>query len=345
MKTQLNIKPCQKAKNSSTKNDNVTKKNTLNFSEKKNEESEINFKESTINVDNSLNNTKNSPVPSNSNSSKKHSEPKECSKSFFAPAKTISEIDSGLKSCSLTARVCSKLIQRQFKSGLGKYISVNVKDQTGEAKILVFNETISLHENFLKKFNRLIRISNASIRAKILEENDSNEILIPKQTFNFTKLKDLQSIPIGSEIDIFVGVKTALKKSVQTIFKDQLTDLVEMIIADNSADSVNFSLWMKENQDDVIHYYQTSKAAIFPKVKVSGYNGRSISSNSKTEGFDINEIDISHLNYNEFISNFVEMKKEKEKEVENASSDESLKRNLNSSFSEEENVKKAKKND
>ncbi|CAF1010220.1 unnamed protein product, partial [Brachionus calyciflorus] len=103
-------------------------------------------------------------------------------------------------------------------------------------------------------------------------------------------------------------ISRTFKKSVQTIFKDQQTDLVEMIIANNSADS-------GENQDDVIHYYQASNAAIYRKV--IGY-------------------------YRRFISNFIEMKKEKKKEIEEASLDESLKRYFNSSFSEEENVKKAK---
>ncbi|EEQ86233.1 hypothetical protein RJZ56_004116 [Blastomyces dermatitidis] len=179
------------------------------------------------------------------------------------------------------------------KNGEGKLFSVNLLDDSGEIRATAFKDQCdSLYGVFeegsvyyisspcrvqiaKKAFNNLnneyeLTFEKDTVVEKAEEQND-----VPQIRFNFTNIANLQSVEAGTTIDV-IGVLKDVGETSQILSKttSKPYDKRDLTLVDNTGYSVRLTVWGNTAKEfDSV----PESVVAFKGVKVSDYNGRSLS--------------------------------------------------------------------
>ncbi|RYO92346.1 hypothetical protein DL766_010344 [Monosporascus sp. MC13-8B] len=193
-------------------------------------------------------------------------------------------------------------------SGEGKLFSVNLLDESGEIKATAFNEQVDQFFDLLqegqvyyisnpcrvslakKQFTNLPNDYELAFERDTQIEKAEDQSSVPQVRFNFVKVEELQNIEKDATVDI-VGVLKEVHEVSEIVSKSsgkpyQKRDLT---IVDDTHFSVRVTIW---GQAATSFAAQPESIVAFKGVKVSDYNGRSLSllsSGSMAVDPDINE--------------------------------------------------------
>ena len=179
------------------------------------------------------------------------------------------------------------------KNGEGKLFSVNFLDDSGEIKATGFNAECDQWFDTLQKGSVYYISSPCKVqlaKKQFSNVNNDYELVlengttiekaedtegVPQVTFNFTSLSDLQSVEKDSTIDC-IGVLQEVGEVSEIVAKasGKPYSKRELSLVDNTGYGVRLTIWGKTAES---FEGQTESVVAFKGVKVSDFNGRSLS--------------------------------------------------------------------
>jgi replication factor A1 len=197
------------------------------------------------------------------------------------------------------------------KNGDGKLFSVNFLDESGEIRATGFGEAVDSWYDVLQEGSVYYVSSPAKIQLAKKQFNNTNHDYemtfekdtmiekaedtdgVPKVTFNFRSLADLQNVEKDSTIDC-IGVLKSVAEVSEVVSKTSGKPFSkrELELVDNTGFSVRLTIWGKTAES-----FEVPEGSVmaFKGVKVSDFGGRSLSllsSGSMTVDPDIDEAHI-----------------------------------------------------
>lgn len=179
------------------------------------------------------------------------------------------------------------------KNGEGKLFSVNFLDESGEIRATGFNDAVDqwydvLQENSVYYISSPCRVqlakkqfSNVNHDYELTFERDTviekaeDMDGVPQVRFNFTTIADLQNVEKDATVDVIgvlseVGeVSDIVSKTTQKPYSKR-----ELTLVDNTGYNVRLTIWGKSASSFSV---PTESVVAFKGVKVSDFNGRSLS--------------------------------------------------------------------
>lgn len=196
---------------------------------------------------------------------------------------------------TIKARVTSKgEIKTWHKaSSEGKLFSVTFLDDTGEIRATGFNDAVDTWYEYLqegsvyyvsnpcrvqmakKQFSNVNHDYELTFESGTQIEKAEDAEGVPKITFNFTTLADLQSVEKDMTVDV-IGVLQDVGETQEIVSKTTSKPYSkrELTLVDNTGYNVRLTIWGKTAQS---FDTQPESVIAFKGVKVSDFGGRSLS--------------------------------------------------------------------
>lgn len=240
---------------------------------------------------NSLNNQRSSMITSSMNSGGG-------AQSYGAGQETITPVNAinpYINKWKIRVRANNKSAIREYTNdkGPGKLFNVTFFDSTGEIRATAFNQEVDRFYELIKEgevyyisgcrvsmakrnFSNVNNDFELMFNSDAIVEHCNETVDLPQVTFDFTKLDQLNSVEVGSTVDV-VGVIRDIKPIQEIVSRSTGRPYskrdVELI--DQSGTQVQFTLWGKEAMEfDETNLEKTLAAK---GAKVGEYNGRNLS--------------------------------------------------------------------
>ncbi|CAK9440426.1 uncharacterized protein LODBEIA_P45260 [Lodderomyces beijingensis] len=231
-----------------------------------------------------------------SNEMSKYPKPRGAPAGSGAPAPRISPIETlspYQNNWTIKARVSYKGDLRTWSNakGEGKVSSINFLDESDEIKASAFNETAERAHNLLeegkvyyiskakvsaarKKFNNLshpyeLQLDKDTEITECFDESD-----VPKLSFNFVKLDQIQNLEQNAIVDV-MGALKIVNPSFQITAKStgKAFDRRDITIVDETGFAIDVGLW---NNTALDFNVEEGTVIAFKGCKVSDFNGRTL---------------------------------------------------------------------
>jgi len=211
----------------------------------------------------------------------------------------------------IKARVTAKSDIRTWSNprGEGKLFSIDLLDQTGEIRAVGFNEAVDKFYEYLE-VGKVYFISRASLKqanGKFTTIQNSYEMSldphseialcdteaedVPTINFAFATVIEIEQLDLNAMIDLLAVVASAEDITSITTKKGDTLQKRSLTVVDTSGASIKLTLWgaVAETFD-----YANSPVYAFKALRISDFNGRSLSSSSSSTFFPHPDIREAH---------------------------------------------------
>lgn len=209
-----------------------------------------------------------------------------------AELSTISSLSPYRYKWSIKARLSYKSPINNYSNGQkqGKYFAFHLLDESGEIRAVAFNEFVEKYYEVLEIFKIYI-VSNANIRPSLenslvkcdfemtvddrtkIEFYADDEPSVPKPSFNFKTISNLNSLPKDSCVDV-IGIcyKISNVSNIVTKYKEMPKRTISII--DKSKKSINVAFWGAHAENFSVG---VNSVVLIKNAKLSSFDGCSLS--------------------------------------------------------------------
>lgn len=201
---------------------------------------------------------------------------------------------------TIKARVTMKSERKRWSNnkGEGQLFSVNLMDETGEIKATAFNAAVdALYDRFeegkvyyiskgrvviaKKAFSNLTCDYEITMDSKTEVEEcmDAEADKVPQIQYSFVSLKDLEEKPKDASVDVIAVVHSVGELGSINTKQGKPLSKRDLVLADRSGYSCRCTLWGKQAEQ---WSHNDNPIVAFKGLKVSDFNGRSLSLNSSS---------------------------------------------------------------
>lgn len=206
---------------------------------------------------------------------------------------------------TIKARVLYKGDMRHWQNakGEGKLISVHLLDELDEIKVTAFNETADRVEKEMeegkvyyvlkgrvaaanKRFNNLNHPYELTLERESVIEECFDTASVPKITYNYVKLDQVQNLDVGTTIDVIGVLKTAHDAyQITSKATGKPFDKRNLVMVDDLGFAIEVGLW---NNQALTFNEPEGTVIAFKLCKINEFNGNRLLSLSQLGLFQAN---------------------------------------------------------
>ncbi|CAF1545421.1 unnamed protein product, partial [Didymodactylos carnosus] len=224
---------------------------------------------------------------------------------------TIDILNSYQNKWTIRARVANKTNVRTFQNtrGNGKLFSCDLMDETGEIRATAFGDecdklyaVLEIDEVYYiskailksanKQYNHLDNDYEMTFNHDTEIQRCSEPTNIPTIQYHFTPINEIEQKQANSLIDV-IGIVKSVSNTQQIVSKQSNKEFTkrEIVLCDQTA-SINITLW---NEQAEAFDGSTQPVVAFKRIKLTNYNGRSLSVVNSTNIKINNDLREAHI--------------------------------------------------